>query len=57
MLCLDYSNLQERRNMTKFYRMLEGIDFLSMFLEMTMLNSIFDKREMYQPKHNWFEIK
>ena len=32
--------------------MLEGIDFLSMFLEMTMLNSIFDKREMDQPKHN-----
>ena len=32
--------------------MLEGIDFLSMFLEMTMLNSILDKREMYQPKHN-----
>ena len=57
MFCLDYSNLQERRNMTKLYRMLECIDFLPTFLEMTMLNSIFDKREMYQPKHNWFEIK
>ena len=36
---------------------LEGIDFLSMVLEVTVLNGIFDKREMYQPKHNWIETK
>ena len=37
--------------------MLEGIDFLSVVLEMHVLNGIFYKREMFQPKYNWVEIK
>ena len=34
----------------------EGIDFLPMILKMNVLNSIFYKREMFQPKY-WVEIK
>ena len=41
-LFLDYSNLQERRNVSKLY-MIVGIDFLSMVLEMKVLNGIFYK--------------
>ena len=57
MLCLDYSNLQERRNVSKSYILLEGIDFLYMVLEMNMLNGIFYERKMLQPKYHWVEIK
>ena len=35
----------------------EGIDFLPMVLKMNVLNSIFYKREMFQPKYHWVEIK
>ena len=37
--------------------MLEGINFLSMVSEMNVLNGIFYKREMFQPKYYWIEIK
>ena len=58
MLCLDYSNLQERRNISKFYiLLLEGIYFLYMVLEMELLNGSFNKRKMFQPKCHWVEIK
>ena len=37
--------------------MLEGIDFLFMVLKMNVLNGIFYKREMSQPKYHWVEKK
>ena len=44
--------------MSKLYMIaLEGVDFLCMVLEMNMLNDIFYKREMFQPKYNWAEVK
>ena len=41
MLCLDYSNLQERRNISKLYMMLEDIYFLYIVLEINVLNRYF----------------
>ena len=37
--------------------MREGIDVLSMVLEMNVLNGIFYKRKMFQLKYHWVEIK
>ena len=37
--------------------MREGIDVLSMVLEMNVLNGIFYKRKMFQSKYHWVEIK
>ena len=37
MLCLDYSNLQEKRNVSKLYMIVRGIGFLSMVLEMNVV--------------------
>ena len=36
-LCLDYSNLQEKRNVSKLYMIVRGIGFLSMVLEMNVV--------------------
>ena len=48
MLCLDYSNLQEKRNLRRNYTwLLEGIYFLFIVLEMNVLNDIFYKRKMF----------
>ena len=37
--------------------MLEDTDFLSKVLEINVFNSIFYKREMFQPKYHWIEVK
>ena len=37
--------------------MVEGIEFLYMVLEMNVLNDIFYKRKIFQPKYHWVEIK
>ena len=57
MLCLDYSNLEERRNINKLYMIARGQLFPVYVLEMNVPNSIFYKRKMFKPKYNWVEIK
>ena len=45
-LCLDHSNLQERGNISNYTWLLEGIYFLSMVLEVNVLNGILCKRDV-----------
>ena len=56
MLCLDYSSLQERRNISKLYMIDREHYFLYMVLEMNVLNGIFYKRKTFQPKYQWVSI-
>ena len=47
MLCIDYSNIQEGRNISNLYKwLLEGVDFLSMVFEMNVLSSFLQKRDV-----------
>ena len=57
MLCLDYSNLEERRNINKLYMIARGHLFPAYVLEMNVLNGLFYKRKMFQPIYHWVEIK
>ena len=56
MLCLDYSDLQERRNISKLYMIDREHYFLYMVLEINVLNGIFYKRKIFQPKYQWVSI-
>ena len=54
MLCLDYSNLQERINISKLYMLARG----HLFPVYGLGNECaYYKRKMFQPKYNWVEIK
>ena len=55
-LCLDYSNLQERRNISKLCMIARG-HLLYIVLEVNVCNSIFYERKMFRPKYHWVEIK
>ena len=46
MLCLDYSNLQESRNISKLYMVARGNSFHVYGLGMNVLNGIFYKRDV-----------
>ena len=47
MLCIDYSNIQEGRNISNLYKwLLEGVDFLSMVFEMNVLSYFLQKRDV-----------
>ena len=53
---LDYSNLQERRNISKLYMTVRG-HLLYIVLEVNVRNSIFYERKMFRPKYHWVKIK
>ena len=54
--CLDYSNLQERRNITKLYMISRGhwSPVYGLWDEGAL---VFFTRKIIQPKYHWVEIK
>ena len=56
MFCLDFSNLQERGNISKFYINARGYWF-SVYAPGNEFAWVFPTREMFQPKHCVDETK
>ena len=59
MLCLDYSNLQEWRNVSKLYMIARGYWFSVYGLEnkFALIFFILQEKDIFQPKYHWVEIK
>ena len=57
MLCLEYRNLQERRNISKLYMIARGHWVPLYGLKNECANGIFYKRKIFWPKYHWLEVK